>query len=83
MRTEHDSDAAFEAWVDGADQLRTHSVQAAFRQGWNEQAKTAGVYRDVLARIVGAFTSGIYCANCGEGIETCRCIVDLARTALA
>lgn len=38
--------------------------------------------RDVLAQIVGAFTSGIYCANCGEGVELCRCIIDLGRTAL-
>lgn len=38
--------------------------------------------RDVLAQIVGAFTSGISCANCGEGVETCRCVIDLGRTAL-
>jgi len=38
--------------------------------------------RETLALIAGAFTSGIYCANCGDGIETCRCILDLARTAL-
>jgi hypothetical protein len=39
-------------------------------------------YRAVLARIVGDFTSGIYCANCGEGVELCRCTIDLARTVL-
>jgi hypothetical protein len=47
------------------------------------EVRAANLYRDVLAQIVGAFTSGIYCANCGEGVETCRCIIDLARTALA
>jgi hypothetical protein len=40
MRTKHQSDAAFESWVGGADQLRTHSVQAAFRAGW-EARETA------------------------------------------
>jgi hypothetical protein len=37
MRTRHDSDAAFEAWVTsggGEHLLRTHTVQAAFREGW-------------------------------------------------
>lgn len=38
MRTKHESDAAFLAWVGdggGADKLCTHTVQAAFREGWN------------------------------------------------
>lgn len=35
MRSRHPSDAAFEEWVDGIERLRTHSIQAAFRQGWN------------------------------------------------
>jgi hypothetical protein len=43
MRTKHDSDAAFDEWVDGAEQLRTHSVQAAFRQGWNKGGEKASL----------------------------------------
>jgi hypothetical protein len=35
MQTRHASDAAFDTWVDGVDQLRTHSTQAAFRAGWD------------------------------------------------
>ena len=38
--------------------------------------------RDVLASIVGAFTDGDCCTNCGEGAECCRCVIDLGRTAL-
>jgi hypothetical protein len=57
-------------------ELREHAVAA------DKAELQAGQYRDVLAQVVGAFTSGIYCSNCGEGIETCRCIIDLARTAL-
>jgi hypothetical protein len=41
VRTKHDSDAEFEVWVDGADSLRTHVVQAAFRAGWIAQAISA------------------------------------------
>lgn len=44
MRTKHDSDAAFEAWVtagEGEKILRTHTVQAAFREGWNAGHKSA------------------------------------------
>jgi hypothetical protein len=39
MRSKHPSDEAFEAWVGGAEQLRTHVVQAAFREGWNAREK--------------------------------------------
>jgi hypothetical protein len=38
MRTKHASDQAFEAWVTsggGEEKLRTHTVQAGFREGWN------------------------------------------------
>ena len=38
MRTKHPSDPHFLAWVgsgDGVDKLCTHTVQAAFREGWN------------------------------------------------
>lgn len=43
MRSKHPSDEAFEAWVDGADQLRTHSVQAAFREGWAKGEERAAL----------------------------------------
>ena len=38
--------------------------------------------RDVLTKIVGAFTDGDFCTNCDEGAECCRCVIDLGRTAL-
>ena len=65
----------------------------AVNMGWVPDGEDVGplriesgekyVLREALAQIVGAFTSGIYCANCGEGVETCRCIIDLGRTALS
>lgn len=42
MRTKHPSDDAFETWVtsgDGEHLLRTHVVQAAFREGWKAREK--------------------------------------------
>ena len=38
--------------------------------------------RDVLTKIVGAFTDGDFCTNCDEGAACCRCVIDLGRTAL-
>ena len=39
--------------------------------------------RDILARIVGAFTSGVYCSNCGHSVDICDCIIGEAREVLA
>jgi hypothetical protein len=41
--------------------------------------------RDGLATIVQAFTSGIYCANCGASLDTegCDCVISVARALLA
>jgi hypothetical protein len=66
MRTKHDSDAAFEMWVDGADQLRTHSVQAAFREGWNarEKAPNTLIIDTTTARMTPALN-----VNAAAGVE--------------
>lgn len=38
--------------------------------------------RTVLATVVGAFTNGVYCGNCGESVDDCDCVISEARTAL-
>lgn len=39
--------------------------------------------RDALALIVGAFTNGVYCGNCGEPVDDCDCVISNGRKALA
>jgi 3-deoxy-D-arabino-heptulosonate 7-phosphate (DAHP) synthase class II len=39
--------------------------------------------RDALAQVVGAFTNGVYCGNCGESVDDCDCFVNDARAVLA
>jgi hypothetical protein len=36
-----------------------------------------------LTPIVAEFTGAGRCTNCGKSIEACRCVIDLARAALA
>lgn len=39
-----------------------------------------GRLREALAQIVGAFTNGIYCSNCGESLDDgCACIIGAGR----
>jgi hypothetical protein len=57
VRSKHPSDEAFEAWVTsggGEDKLRTHVVQAAFREGWNarEQAPNTLILDTTNAQMV-------------------------------
>ena len=40
------------------------------------------IYREMLAKIVGAFTSGVYCLNCGTSVDDCDCIISQCRQLL-
>jgi len=74
MRSKHPSDSAFEAWVmdGGGDHLlRTHVVQAGFREGWNAREQHDGEadirrMREALELIV----RGVWTAR--NSIETIR-----------
>lgn len=83
MRTKHPSDDAFEAWVDGADQLRTHSVQAAFRQGWNEQTEVAEAWWGIADRLAFQLADALHILKTQAGISNVRSEHDSAESALA
>jgi hypothetical protein len=58
MRTKHASDEAFDTWVtsgNGEHILRTHTVQAAFRQGWNASHARAEAAEAALQDLIAAF----------------------------
>jgi hypothetical protein len=72
MRSEHESDAAFDEWVGGANQLRIHAVQAAFREGWKrslaERDAEIARLRTALAGTESAlFEIRDYCAELQDG----------------
>jgi hypothetical protein len=50
-----------------------------------QQFRRAADSREALAMIVGAFTGGIYCSNCGESIDDgcpANCVIGLGRKVL-
>ena len=65
----------------------------AINMGWVPDGEDVGTLRiesgekyrlrDTLARIVGAFTNGVYCGNCGESVDDCDCIISDGRKVLA
>lgn len=55
----------------------------AFKDALLEERQESGRLRESLAQIVGAFTSGVYCSNCGESADDCVCIIGQGRVALA
>ena len=65
----------------------------AINMGWVPDGEAVGTLRiesgekyrlrDTLARIVGAFTNGVYCGNCGESVDDCDCIISDGRKVLA
>jgi hypothetical protein len=64
-----------------------YPAEVVMQRARESRAMQAEVHllRDVLTRLVAEFTFGdkvVQCSHCGEPVEMCRCIIDLARTAL-
>lgn len=62
--------------------FQSKNAQDAHAERAREWRRAADA-REALANIVGAFTSGVYCANCGESVEDCDCPLNWGRVVLA
>jgi hypothetical protein len=61
-----------EAWTIYTEAV--HSLERAQKQHLD--------VREALARIVNAWTGGVYCSHCGESVDDCDCIIGAGREAL-
>jgi hypothetical protein len=86
VRSKHPSDEAFESWVDGADQLRTHSIQAAFREAWakgEERAALACPHTGTVERLRSALVEIMRIIDHEQPLGNGHSLREVARIALA